>query len=90
MKSSESAYHEPVPFVRRVSLAHIDEFQRLVRGIQRQHLLAMATLELSLMDQSILAGDRQVMSWARQRWNCVWDELDRRDRVQPQRVEVAA
>jgi hypothetical protein len=79
MKSSVSAYHDPV----RVALPKqkVEDFQRLVRGASRKHLRNTVDSYLQQMDQAILAGDRYAMTWARKRWNIVWDELDRRDGI---------
>jgi hypothetical protein len=79
MKSSRSAYHDVV----RVALPRqkVEDFRRRVRGSSREHLRNNVDHYLEQMDQAILAGDRYAMTWARKRWNIVWDELDRRDGI---------
>jgi hypothetical protein len=79
MKSSVSAYHDPV----RVALPQqkVEAFRRRVRGTSREHLLRNVDYYLLQQDQAILAGDRHAQAWARKRWNIVWDELDARDGI---------
>jgi hypothetical protein len=79
MKSSGSAYHDPV----RVALPRqkVEEFRRRVRGTSREHLFRTVDFYLQQQDQAILAGDRHAQAWARKRWNVVWDELDARDGI---------
>jgi hypothetical protein len=81
MKSSESAYHDPVRIAPFISPARVEDFRRRVRGASREHLRRNVDVYLAQLDTAIVVGDRYAMAWARKRWNIVWDELDRRDGI---------